>query len=144
VKQLAETQIHNDEDQPTCGKGVAANSIVPALLGELVAAQGKNLEVHMQALDLTDPNSKMEYDAYQKLVEKHRNIAAQLKALANEMASYHDLPMGRHDMAAMTTPTVLQAFERYVHAKQELLGLLQKTADEDRQMLEQMHSMGAQ
>jgi hypothetical protein len=50
-------------EQPTCGKGLAENSILPAKLGQLVDAMAENLRVHMHALDLTDQNSCAEYDA---------------------------------------------------------------------------------
>jgi hypothetical protein len=50
------------EDQPTCGKGLAESSILPAKLGNLIAAMAGNLVVHMKALDLTDSNSQAEYN----------------------------------------------------------------------------------
>ena len=47
-------------DQPTCGKGLAENSILPAKLSELIAAMVENLEAHMKAhiliLPLTRPS----------------------------------------------------------------------------------------
>lgn len=52
-------------EQPTCGKGLAENSVLPAKLGELISAIAENLEAHMQALDRTDQNSRREYDAYE-------------------------------------------------------------------------------
>ncbi len=107
----------NTPDQQTCGKGLAENSILPAKLGELIAAMAGNLEAHMQALDLTDQNSRREYDAYEKLVKEQKQIANQLKSVANQMAGYRDLPMGRHDEKAMTHPRVREAFEKFVQHK---------------------------
>jgi hypothetical protein len=43
--------------------------------------------------------------------------------------------MGRHDMAAITTPEVLEAFEDYVAAEGELHALLGVRLDDDRAML---------
>ena len=43
-----------NEDQATCGKGVAAHATMPAVLAGLMAAVAENLEVHMKALDLSD------------------------------------------------------------------------------------------
>jgi hypothetical protein len=45
-------------DRPTCGEGLAANSILPAKLAELMAAQAEVLERHTRALDPTRPRKK--------------------------------------------------------------------------------------
>jgi hypothetical protein len=128
----------NTPEQQTCGKGLAENSVLPAKLGELIAAMAENLETHRRALDLTDVNSKQEYEAYKDLVREQREIAAKLVATAQEMARYRDLPMGRHDEKAMTHPRVREAFENFVQNKQELLALLDQTAERDHQLLEVM------
>jgi hypothetical protein len=127
-------------EQPTCGKGLAENSVLPARLGKLLAAMADNLEVHMNALDLTDQNSRSEHDAYEELVKEFRQNAAQLYVAADHMAGYRDLPMGRHDEQAMTHPNVRSTFETFVNQKQELLSLLQQTAERDRELLEMMRS----
>jgi hypothetical protein len=126
------------DDQPTCGKGIAENSILPATSGKLLAAMAETLAVHMQALDLTDANSREEHEAYEKLVREIRQIASQLEATARHMAGYRDLAMGRHDPQAMTHPRVRQTFETFVRQKQELLTLLEQTAESDRALLEMM------
>jgi hypothetical protein len=130
-------------DQQTCGKGLAENSVLPVKLGELIAAMAENLEAHMAALDLTDVNSKQEYEAHKDLVREQREIAAKLAATAQEMARYHDLPMGRHDAKAMIHPRVREAFEKFVQRKQELLALLDQTAERDHQLLEVMRLHGS-
>jgi hypothetical protein len=38
----------------------------------------------MKARDLTDPNSRTEYDAYEKLVKEFQQIAVQLQATADQ------------------------------------------------------------
>ena len=131
----------NTPDQPTCGKGLAENSVLPARLGDLLAAMAKNLEVHMMALDLTDPNSRKEYEAYGGLVKEIQQAAAQLEGTANRMAGYRDLPMGRHDQEAMTHPSVRAAFEKFVKQKQELLLFLEQTAERDGKLLETMRTL---
>lgn len=108
-------------EQPTCGKGLAEDSVLPAKLGQVIAGMAQNLEVHMKALDLTDENSRQEYNAYERLAEKYRQIAAQLHATANEMAGYRNLSLGRHDVKAMTHTRVREAFEKFVQHKRELL-----------------------
>lgn len=130
----------NTSEPPTCGKGLAENSILPATLGKLLAAMTENLEIHMKALDLTDQNSQLEYNAYEELVKQFRQIAAQLYVAADHMAGYRDLAMGRHNEQAMTHPMVREAFETFVKQKQELLSLLQQTAERDNQLLEMMRS----
>jgi hypothetical protein len=132
-------------DQPTCGKGLAENSVLPAKLGKLLAAMAENLEVHTKALDLTDQNSRAEYDAYEELIKELRQISAQLEETANQMAGYRDLPMGRHDEQAMTRLIVHTTFQMFVKQKQELLSLLEETKERDTELLEMMrvHSHSA-
>jgi hypothetical protein len=126
------------DEQPTCGKGLAANASLPAKLGELTAAVAGVLETHMKALDPTDENSAREHEAYAVLAKEHRETAARLQATAERMAGYRDLPMGRHDMRAMAGPNPRAAFATFVRLEQELLAQLQQRLTRDREMLAQM------
>jgi hypothetical protein len=130
-------EVPMDEPQ-TCGKGLADNSVLPAKLAELMAGLGENLEVHMEALDLSDENGRQEQQAYRQLAGELRAIAARMTAVASRMAGYRDLPMGKHDQQAMLRPAVRQAFEKFVRSKQELLALLRTTAEADERILGQM------
>lgn len=130
-------------EQPTCGKGLAENSVLPAQVSHLIAAMAENLAVHMKALDLTDPNSQAEYSAYENLVQKLRQAAVELQWTANEMSGYRDLPMGTHDQIAMTQPEVRNVFEKFVAHKQALLTLLQQTAERDHQLLDMMRTQSS-
>jgi hypothetical protein len=113
------------DDQPTCGKGLAANAVLPAKLAELIAVTAEVLERHTKALDLTDPAAQEELDAYTELVRAHRAVAGELASLAQQMAGYRDLPMGRHDEAVMADPEgQAEAFQRLVAIERELLALL--------------------
>ena len=127
-------------EKPTCGKGLAENSILPGKLGQLIAAMAENLAVHSGALDLTDQNSRAEYDAYEELVKELRQTAVQLERTANQMASYRDLPMGRDAEKTMTHPRVLEVFEQFVRQKQEVMSLLEQTAARDHELLEMMRA----
>lgn len=127
-------------EQPTCGKGLAENSVLPAKLGQLLSAMAENLAIHMRALDLTDPNARAEYDAYQGLVREVQETAVKLDAIADQMARYHDLPMGHHDEQAMTHPIVHATFQTFVHQKRELLTLLQQTEERDDTLLRMMQA----
>jgi hypothetical protein len=125
------------DDQPTCGKGIAAGAALPAKLAELMAARADVLERHTKALDLTDPSSRAELDAYNRLVKAHRDAAGQLGSLAEEMAARRDLPMGRHDAAVMADPNgQMEAFRRFVTAERELTALLRASLEAEEAMLE--------
>lgn len=119
----------------TCGKGLAEHSAIPAKLGELIAALADNLELHMPALVVSDPNSKLEHEAYAKLAAEHRAIAERLTAVAAHMAGYRNLPMGQHDMAVMQDPARNEAFGRYVKIERELIGMLQAALARDQELL---------
>jgi hypothetical protein len=122
-------------EQPTCGMGLAANAMLPAGLGELTAALGDVLEAHIPSLDLTDERSRKEREVYQRLAEGHRRAGLQLMTIAQQMAECRDLPMGRHEEAAMASPAVVDSFRRFVQSEQQLLSTLQGRLEQDQQML---------
>jgi hypothetical protein len=123
------------DDQPTCGKGLAEHSALPAKLAELEDALAENLERHQKTLDLSDENAQNELDAYVRLAREHRSIAAQLRDTARHMAGYRDLPMARHDERAMADRKLFEAFVRFVKVEEELLSQLQAAVERDREML---------
>src|SRR4051794_16188693 len=125
-------------EQQTCGKGLADNAVVPGALGGVAGRLAGNLEVHMRALDRDDPAAVRELEVYERVSRSLRAAAADLQAAASEMAAAGDLPMGRHDMAAMTSPDVLDAFERSVGAEDELHALLGARREAMMQMLAAM------
>jgi hypothetical protein len=131
------------ETPQTCGRGLAEHSALPEKLAELTDAVAVILELHMKALDVTDPSSRKELDAYRQLANEHRDVAAQLYTTATEMAGYRDLPMGKHDPQAMAAPAVVDAYETFVKLEQELATLLEKRLKHDRQLLIQMRAAGA-
>jgi hypothetical protein len=123
----------------TCGQGVADNAVLPALLAAVTEAMASNLQVHMAALELDDEPARQEHAVYLRLTEEFRQASARLRGIGQEMAAARDLPMGRHDQQAMSSPEVAEAFQRLVRAKQELLALLQRMAEQDQQLLAQMN-----
>ena len=127
-------------DAPTCGQGLAEHSALPAKLGELTAAVADVLEQHMTALDMSDERSRKEHAAYRKLVTEHRPTAASLRAIADAMAGYRSLPMGRHNAAAMMNPTTVRVFEKLVRIEEEASALLGERVSRDHAMLRQMQS----
>jgi hypothetical protein len=124
------------DDQPTCGKGLAEHSALPAKLATLIGALAENLELHLGALDQRDPRSRAEHDAYVELAKEHRAIASQLAASAQRMAGYRDLPMGAHDARALADPRLVDAFERFVAAEEEVMAYLEGALVGERAMLD--------
>ena len=129
-------------DQPTCGKGLAENSVLPEQISKVIAAMAENLETHMQALDLSDKNTSVEYAAYESLVKELKESALQLHLTANQMSGYRTLPMGRHNMKEMNHPRVREMFDKFMKEKRDLLSLLEGTMQRDNQILETMSASG--
>jgi hypothetical protein len=125
-------------EEQTCGRGLAEHSVLPAQLAEVTEAMADNLMAHMQALELDDEAARQEHAVYLRLAEEQRQTAARLRAVAGEMAAARDLPMGRHDRQAMSSPEVADAFRRFVTARQELLAVLRRMAEQDQRMLAEM------
>jgi len=97
----------------------------------------ENLEVHLGTLDPQDQTTQPERDAYTRLARETRKLAGELSALAAEMAGDRDLPMGRHDPAALSSRPVVEAFARFLKVEQELCALLEKSVKRGEQMLAQ-------
>jgi hypothetical protein len=123
------------EEQQTCGKGLAENSVLPRKAGELIDALAENLELHLDALDRGDDAGRAEHDAYTSLAARHRRIAADLRSVSEEMAGYRDLPMAPHDMAVIGSPRIGEAFARFLAAEQELAAVLEAGIRRDEAML---------
>lgn len=122
------------DDQPTCGKGIAANAELPLALSKTLAAVRENLAQHLRTLN-RDPASKPEHDAYVELVRQHDELTAGLQKLADQMAGCRDLPMANHDEQAMASPALLEAFERLVNEEDALTTLLKDRLEQHRSML---------
>jgi hypothetical protein len=132
------------DEQQTCGRGLAENSELPARLAAVVEAMADNLRVHMQALELDDEPAREEHAVYLRLAEEQRQAAARLRGVAAEMTAARNLPMGRHDTQAMSSPEVGDAFQRFVDAEEELLALLQRMVEDDRRLLAEIPAVRGQ
>jgi hypothetical protein len=126
------------DDQPTCGKGLAANAILPERLAALLSAMATMLENHLRALDPGEANGRLERDAYERLVSDQRALASGLEELARAMAGYRDLPMARHAMGPLTDQTSRGVLAAFIEAERELAALLQRQIRELEGMLSQM------
>jgi len=123
------------DEEPTCGRGLAQSAAVPAGLAAVAAGFAQNLEIHIRSLDPGDAAAVQERTVYEGIFRNLRSAAADLGTAAAEMALAVDLPMVEHDMAAITTPDVLDAFERSVVAEDELRRLLDARHVDNEQML---------
>jgi hypothetical protein len=132
---------HNMEsvmnDQATCGRGLAAHAAFPSVVGDVMSSMADVLAHHMTALDLGDPNTRAEYEAYGALVEAHRASAEQLRSISLRMAGSRDLPMGRHDEAVMGSADGAGRFASLVRHEQALHTLLGSTLAEHRALSNQ-------
>ena len=113
-----------DEPQ-TCGKGLAQRSALPARVSALTAAMAEVLETHQQTLDLTDDNAWAEHVAYQQLADDYRRLTSQLRATADRMLEYRDLPMARHHAEAMVSPEMREAVANLVERERDVAALLE-------------------
>jgi hypothetical protein len=128
------------EEEPTCGRGLAQSSVVPSGLAAVAASLARNLELHTRALNVGEAATVHERDVYERIVRSLRSAATDLQTAAADMASAVDLPMGPHDMAAITTPDVLDAFAGYVAAEDDLRRMLDAQHVDNEQMLTAMRS----
>jgi hypothetical protein len=119
----------------TCGKGLAANAVLPAKLGAFMAAMADLLDNHTRALSADDANSALERAAYERLVKDQRAIAASLGALAAAMESYRGLPSAPHDESVLADRRSLEVFTAFIDAEEAAAALLQEQIKEYRAML---------
>lgn len=134
IKSLAEA-IGDIAEQPTCGRGLSSSSILPARFSEVIESLAENLELHMETLDLEDPNAKLEFGVYQQLAREHRDIAARLMAVAVKMYSQYDLPLAKHDENKLSNPKIVEAFKAFTDLEEELVMSLQKHIQADKKIL---------
>ena len=126
------------DDQPTCGRGLAANAILPERLAALMHAMATMLENHTRALDPSETNGRLERDAYERLVRDQRVLASGLEALARAMVGNRDLPMAKHNMAPLGDQASRAVLAAFIDAERDLIALLQKQAENHAVMLAQM------
>ena len=123
------------DEQPTCGKGLAANASLPDLFGRVTAATAAILEAHLAMLDVSDPRSATEHAVYVAVAEEHRRAAEILLTIAGRMTGARDLPMGRHLDVPEANSEMGRAFAEFVEGETALRGILDARLVADRQML---------
>jgi uncharacterized protein YndB with AHSA1/START domain len=127
------------DDAPTCGIGVAQHATIPMKLGRMFKGLAETLELHRQMLMLDDTNARREDEVYRDLAARWREIVKLVDEAAARMAAQRDLPMGAHDETAWGEGH-LRAFETFVKAETQVLGLLRVAADRDAKVLASMKS----
>ncbi|MGE3798157.1 MAG: hypothetical protein AB7G88_09960 [Thermomicrobiales bacterium] len=119
----------------TCGKGLAAHSVLPLAMGRLMSAMATMLDRHTLSLDPGQQEGREEFAAYAELVARHALLASELETLANRMEGYEALPMAEHDMETLTSSELDDAFRAVVQAEEDLLGTLQSIIEEHQQTI---------
>ena len=127
-----------ENEEWTCGKGVASNAALPERIGALLGAVSDVLQNHTRSLNAADANGAEEVAAYRRLVEEHRGAASALAGLAATMRGYRDLPPAEHDMAKLMDAASLEVMEALVRAQEDVLALLQQRAAQNGEMLRRM------
>jgi hypothetical protein len=61
------------EEEPTCGRGLAPNTVVPSALAAVAAGLAQNLEVHTRALDAGDTAAAQEQAVYERIAQNLRS-----------------------------------------------------------------------
>lgn len=123
------------DDEPTCGKGIAAHAAIPQKLGALIDGLADNFEQHLPSLTDNDAATRGERAAYRSLLEQHREIATRLRKVGDEMASYKNLAMPAHDMAVLQAEPAAKAFEQYIVTLRATVAALQNVLAEDQQLV---------
>jgi hypothetical protein len=126
------------DDHPTCGKGLAANAVLPQNLSALLDAQATLLENHVRSLDAKEEAGRRERDAYERLVMDQRALASSLAALATAMQGYRDMPAADHDMSQLTDSVSRGVLAAFVATERELVEHLRRQIQDFESMLRDM------
>jgi hypothetical protein len=99
-----------------------------------------NLCAHLPGLVPSDADSQHEKRVYEQLAARHREAAAMLQAIGTEMAEQRDMPMGEHDVHAVSPTDVTDALEGMVRAEAQLVALVQQQLTQHQAILDGMRS----
>ena len=124
-------------EEATCGTGMAASAVLPTRMSAVVAAMADMLTRHTDSLDPNDPDAEAEREAWLAIAAEQRQLAGRLAAAADRMEAQRGLPEAHHDVAELSAPDAVAAFEHYVHAQEQLSTLLTQQLVEYRAMLDQ-------
>jgi hypothetical protein len=127
-------------EEPTCGRGLAQHAELPSLVGELVGSVADNLSAHVPGLVSSDEKSMHEKQVYEHLAERLREAGAMLQAIATEMAALEEMPMGEHDLQALSSGEAIDALERMISVEARLVARIREGLTEHQAILDEMGS----
>jgi hypothetical protein len=127
-------------EEPTCGQGLAQHGELPLILGELMGSVADNLSAHVPGLVSSDENTQYEKRVYEHLAARLRDAGAMLRAIGTEMAGHQDMPMGQHDLEALSSGEALDALKRVARVEAQLVARVQKQLAEHQAILDAMRS----
>lgn len=133
---MSETRQELDENEEwTCGRGLAHHSAVPAKMAEYLAALAETLRTHLRTIDTSDATGQAEWDAYKELADGYADLADRLGTTAARMSGYRDLPAAPHHEEELADPALMEVFAQFVEVETELATFLMKSADQDQATL---------
>lgn len=124
-----------ENEEWTCGRGLAHHSAVPAKMADYLAALTDTLRTHLRTIDTSDARGRGEWGAYRELADAYADLADRLGTTAARMRGYRDLPAAPHHEQELADPVMMEVFAKFVEVETELAALLQKPADQDQAML---------
>jgi hypothetical protein len=127
-------------EEPTCGQGLAQHAELPLLVGELMGSVADNLRAHVPGLVASDEHSEHEKHVYEHLAERLRQAEAMLRAIGAEMAGHEDMPMGEHDLHALSSGAAIDALGRMISVEAQLAARLQEALTEHQAILDAIGS----
>lgn len=124
-----------DNEEWTCGKGLAHHAAVPAKMAEYLEALTETLQTHLRTINTTTASGQDEWSAYRELADAFADLADGLGTTATRMRGYRDLPPAPHHQDELAKPVLMDVFTRFVRIETELAALLRESADQDQAML---------
>lgn len=126
--------------EPTCGEGLAQHAALPKLVGALLDSMADNLVAHLGSLVADDQDTQHEKRVYEGLAARHREVSGMLNAIGDEMAGCREMPMGAHDLDALSRPPVTEAMTRMIRAETDLVAFVEQQLTHHRAMLDDVGS----
>jgi hypothetical protein len=127
-------------EERTCGHGLAQHAELPLLMGELMGSVADNLSAHLPGLVTSDENSQHEKHVYEHLAARLRQAEAMLHAIGTEMAGHQDMPMGEHDLQALSSGEAIDALNRMTRVEAQLGARVQEQLTEHQAILDGIRS----
>ena len=131
-------------EEPTCGQGLARHAELPSLVGDLIESVADNLSAHLPGLVSSDENSQHERHVYEHLAGRLRQAGAMLHAIGTEMAGHQDMPMGEHDLRALSSGEAIDALERTTRVEARVIAWVQEQLTEHQAILAEIRSARGQ